>query len=182
MNRTLIITCPTWQHESLSDVVAEALRQQTSGRIRMGGSPDLKLLKEFGNKCPDLVLCDPGSDKHAGFPTVAFEVGYTQSQAALNYNAARLLFGSGGKINAVVTTKVHAKGTVLEYLGVDIWRMIPAVVAEEDVVSIPTDTILLADNTVAIPTVLSWSFSCLSVEEGVMFRLKTKVHHYEVNE
>ena len=100
MNSVLILRCPTWQHEGCAEVIRDAIRDLPS--IRVGGVPDLKLFNGMGLKTPDIVLCDNNSQSHAGFPTVVFEVGVSQTQALLNFNAARLLFSSKGQINAVV--------------------------------------------------------------------------------
>jgi len=161
----MIVKYPTWQHESLNDVVTATLRELNEPRIRVGGAPDLDLLKGLGCKCPDIVLCDRDDRNHAGFPTVAFEIGYSQSQAALNYNAARLLFGSGGKINAVVTVKVSLnENSTLSYLGIDVWRMTIREVDEDGIEGIERDAILTKENKLADSRLISWSFSFFTTE------------------
>ncbi len=182
MNPVLIFQCPTWQHEGVADVIRNATRDLP--RIRVGGAPDLKLFNKLGVKTPDIVLCDRYSQKHAGFPTVAFEVGYSQSQASLNYNAARLLFGSQGKINTVVNIKVTTQGRAeasgeLESLFVDVWRMIPKLVNEKDVDGLLREKILTKENRLANPAILSWSFQYITTERR-LFQLKARAHRYQV--
>ncbi len=100
-------------------------------------------------QCPDIVLCNRDDQNHAGFPTVASEIRYTQSQAALNYNSVCLLFGSGGKINAVVTVKVSLnENSSLGYLDIDVWRMTISEVDEDEISigGIERDVILTKTN------------------------------------
>ena len=173
----MIIKFPTWQHEGTIQAVTGAIAKQGLKNIRIGGSPDLKLDEGFGIKCPDLVLCDSRDPHHEGMPTVVFEAGFTQTQAALNFNAARLLFGSGGHINAVVNIKLSAKELELEYLAVDVWRR---TVVDEKQMTLQKDTILMSPDKIADPQTLSWSFSYLTKLEGDTLHLKTTVKHYEV--
>lgn len=182
----MIWTCPTWQHESLTGVISNALQRQPHPRIIMGGSPDLKLFKKLGIKCPDLVLYDDRTDKHAGFPTVVFEVGYSQPQASLNFNAARLLFGSRGKINAVVNVKVtvaadeKGKERKVQHLVVDVWRMVPHSVTEKEMEGRERDRILTKEYKPASSNSLSWSFSYIA-KEKILFHLKAKPRRYQVS-
>ena len=182
MNSVLIFRCPTWQHEGLAEVVRDAMRDLSS--IRVGGAPDLKLFNGLGVKTPDIVLCDDNSQSHAGFPTVVFEVGVSQTQASLNFNAARLLFGSKGQINAVVNLKVTTKGTAeapgeLESLFVDVWRLLVTVVDDKDVEGLTRRKILTKENQSASPTVVSWSFTYITRAQR-LFRLEAKPHCYQV--
>jgi hypothetical protein len=182
----MIWSCPTWQHESLTGVVSEALQRQPHPRVKMGGSPDLKLFKKLGIKCPDLVLYDDRTTKHAGFPTIVFEVGYSQSQASLNFNAARLLFGSRGKINAVINVKVavaaeeKGKERVVKSLVVDVWRMLPCEVNEKEVETFERDRILTKEHKPASSKSLTWSFSYITTEKK-LFHLKARPRRYQVS-
>ena len=182
MDSVLIFRCPTWQHEGVADVIKNAT--ENLPRIRVGGSPDLKLFNKLGVKTPDLVLCDRESRKHAGFPTVVFEVGYSQTQAALNYNAARLLFGSLGKINTVVNVKITTKGRAgdleeLESLVVDVWRLTASVVTKSDVEGLMHRKILTKGNQLASPNAVSWVFSYITTEKR-LYKLNVKPRRYQV--
>ena len=113
---------------------------------------------------------------------MAFEIGYSQSQAALNYNAARLLFGSGGKINAVVTVKVSLnENSTLSYLGIDVWRMTIREVDEDGIEGIERDAILTKENKLADSRLISWSFSFFTTEGDTLFHLKAEPIHYQVS-
>jgi len=182
MNGTIIIQCPTWQHKSIVDVIKDA--SANLSRVRIGGAPDLSLFNGLGVKTPDLVLCDRDRTTHSGFPTVAFEVAFSQSQASLNYNAARLLFGSRGKINTVVNIKVTKTGMAeapgeLKSLLVDVWRMTVKVVDERLVENLPRQQILMKENKVASSDVVSWFFSYITTARQ-LYHLKAKPHHYQV--
>ncbi len=124
------------------------------------------------------MLCDRNDQNHSGFPTVVFEVGYTESQAALNYNAARLLFGSGGCINTAVTIKLIVEEGEIKYVGVDVWRMTCEV--ENEVEGIKRDVILTKENKLANPRTLSWFFSFFTTEDATLFHLKAEPLHYQV--
>lgn len=181
MNSVMIIKCPTWQHEGCAEVIRDATRDLP--RIKVGGAPDLKLFHSMGLKTPDLVLCDGDSQTHAGFPTVVFEIGVSQTQASLNYNAARLLFGSRGQINAVVNIKVKTKGTAeapgeLESLFVDVWRYKATPVSEKDVEGLKKK-VILTENKPASPTDVSWSFAFIITEKR-LYRLDAKPRCYQV--
>ena len=181
MNNVIIVKCPTWLHESLNHVVFETIQGHSHQRIRLGGAPDVNLLKNLGSKCPDIVLCDKNDQDHDGFPTVAFEVGYTQTQADLNFVAARLLFGSGGKINAVVTAKVDVKDDKIQFLGIDVWRMTAKYKTGVEVEGIKRGVILTKENKLADPSKLSWFFSFVVEADDTLFQLKVKPIRYQVS-
>lgn len=108
-----------------------------------------------------------------GSLTVVFEVGYSETQEALNYNAARLLFGSRGCIKLV-------KENEITYVGVDVWRMTYEV-DEDKVKEIERDVILTKENKPASPRTLSWFFSFSTKVEDTLFQLKAKPLHYQVS-
>jgi hypothetical protein len=180
MNQVLILQCPSWQHEAMVHVVTEAVQNHLSW-IKVGGSPDVTLFHKLGIKTPDLVLCDRNSKNHGGFPSVVFEVGYSQSQEELNYNAARVLFGSRGKVNAVVTVKVTTtENDTLKSLFVDVWRVALRAEKEEDVEGIPREIILTKENKPASPKVLSWSFYFVTKEKK-FYLLNAKPRRYQAS-
>jgi hypothetical protein len=133
-DNTFIIHYPLMGHEIISGLFTEL---QTGGKwhpqssyngsyIYEGGSADIKLAD--GVKSPDYSLYE-SSDKGAqarmeSFPTIVWEVAYSENSRKLAQDAARHICGSQGEILLAIAVDVHVTPSrELQSMSVAFWEL-----------------------------------------------------------
>ncbi|KDR66648.1 hypothetical protein GALMADRAFT_216868 [Galerina marginata CBS 339.88] len=121
--RFMVVKFPTIVHEILVQVLGH---KDTTKRSNLteeyatyyGGSPSIHL-GEAGSKSPDQSIFDEYQSGSLAdvFPTVTFEVGFSESTQKLNNDAVRTLGGTGGRVKLVITLKIEMFRTENEVRG-----------------------------------------------------------------
>jgi len=137
----LVVKLPHLPHEILPALITElngkgllpGVDFGSGGNIRLGGSSFI-YLSGNSKKSSDEQFFDRASDNTSAgnIPTVVFEVGFSQTQTKLSYDAARILTGSGGLVQLVVNIKIYIEDNSLQSVDLDFWEMYETRVEDVD--------------------------------------------------
>jgi hypothetical protein len=125
---------PTLIHEAISHMFSKIPHEFTHGvaffsgdqtNTSFGGGDNIALF-DGGEKTPDFVIYDqlhtPNDPTH--LPTIAWEVGYSESAKKLGRDAARLVAGTGGGIQLAIAVNIEDnKKRKLKAVTVDFWEL-----------------------------------------------------------
>jgi hypothetical protein len=130
----VIVRFPTLIHEAISHMFSKIPHELISGvTFHCGeqtnasyGGGDSITLSDGGQKTPDFVIYDqhhtPNDLTH--LPTIAWEVGYSESAKNLGRDAARLVAGTGGGIQLAIAVKIEDdEERKLKAVTIDFWEL-----------------------------------------------------------
>jgi hypothetical protein len=96
-----------WCELLLKNSTSSPLFSVDKSNIRLGGSTDVKLTD--GIKCPDFSLYEDHPAKEAltkAYPTVVWEVAYSEDEKKLAHDLGRLLVCSHSRVRLAIGIKI----------------------------------------------------------------------------